>query len=40
LTLPQVWNLREGSHQRVNLPVGGLDLPLVEFFVGGDGGGG
>jgi len=26
--------------QGVNLPVGGLDLPLVEFFVGGDGGGG
>lgn len=26
--------------QRVNLLVGGLDLPLVEFLFGGDGGGG
>ena len=23
-------------HQRINLPVRGLDLPLVEFLVGGD----
>ena len=27
-------------HQRVYLPVGGLDLPLVELLVGGNGGGG
>jgi len=26
-------------HQRVNLPVGGLDLPLVELLVSGDDGG-
>jgi len=26
-------------HQRVNLPVGGLDWALIEFLVGGDGGG-
>jgi len=31
--------LPTGRHQRVNLPVRGLDLPLVEFLVGGDGGG-
>jgi len=27
-------------HQGINLPVGGLDLPLIEFLIGGDGGGG
>lgn len=27
-------------HQRVDLRIGGLDLSLVELFVGGDGGGG
>ena len=27
-------------HQRVYLPVGGLDLALVQLLVGGDGGGG
>ena len=27
-------------HQRVNLAVGGFDLPLVQLLIGGDGSGG
>ena len=37
LVLRQVVQL---VHQRVNLAVGGFDLPLVQLLIGGDGGSG